>query len=112
MSQVTQPRIPLTPPLRTSRAVWIAALVALVIGAGLVLALTLGSGSDSTSTGAGRFRVVRAAGPSESAVAASVGNRTVVGPSESSVAASIRSTPYQASSGPDESRVAAAIAGR
>jgi hypothetical protein len=96
MSQVTQPRIPISQQVRAHRAAVIAALLAL--GATIAVVLVLAIGQDSSTTAEpvapGAQQSLRPdGGPEESGTAASVGSRS-------------------GATGPDESRTAASISGR
>lgn len=94
MSHVTQPRIQATAHAAPARALWIAALLALAAIAAVTLVLALGDSSSSDGAPA--------------AVGAQPSLRSDGGPEESGVAGTVGA--HQ--SAPDESRVAAAIAGR
>lgn len=97
--------------LRAHWVVAVSALAALLAATALVLVLVLG---DGASTPVGSVARPNAAvrsdgGPNESAVAAAVGSRPSRVPDEAVIAGA---GPYQpASSGPDESNVAASIGG-
>ena len=96
MSQFTQPRITIGQHVRAHRAAVLAALLALAATVALVLVLAIGqeSGTATESVAPGAQEALRPdGGPEESGVAASVGSRS-------------------SSTGPDESRTAAAISGR
>jgi hypothetical protein len=98
MSQVTQPRIPVSQQLRAHRAALIAALLALGATVAVVLVLVLAIGQDGGATAEpvspGAQQTLRPdGGPEESRTAASVGSRS-------------------SATGPDESRTAASISGR
>src|SRR4051794_32227898 len=114
MSQVTQPKVSLPPLVRPRRIVWLGALLALAVGAALMLIVALGhdTADNTVPAGAQAQPSLRSdGGPEETAVAAAVGSRPAVGPNEAQVAASIAGAAPEASSGPDESPTAAAVGG-
>lgn len=130
MSQVSQATISTRSQLHAHRAVVLAALLALLATTAVVLVLAIDRGSSST--GQQSQAAVRSdGGPNESAVAASIAPRPT-GVDESSIAASIGAAEPNweralrirgeamdkqyglgdfAPSGPDESRIAAAVSG-
>lgn len=115
MSQVTHPRISVPALVRPRRMVWLGALLALAVGAAVVLILALGNQSSdhATPVNVGAQASLRSdGGPEETAVATAVGSRPEVAPDESRVAASIGAGSPQVSSTPDESAIAASIKGR
>lgn len=111
MSQLTHSRLPIPSQLVSTRAAWMAALLALVASAAIVLVIALGDGAEKAAPASVQSQPsLRAdAGPEESGVAAAVGSRPAPAPSESAIAASIGTATPQGASSPDESRVAAAI---
>jgi hypothetical protein len=117
MSQVTHHKIQFGAQIRAHRMLVLAALLALLATAAVVIALAWGDSQSTSSVSDQPASAVRSdGGPEETAVAASVGSRSVVRPDESKVAAAIGrapepTTPAQASR-PDESGVASAISGR
>lgn len=113
MSQVTQPKVPLSAHPRSSRDVVLGALLALVVVAAVALIITLsGTSADRPSpVGVQAQPSVRAdGGPDESVVAAAIGRASRT-PSAASATSRGASTPLSTQR-PDESRVAAAIARR
>ena len=117
MSQLTQPRIAVQAQPRPTRAAWIGAIVAAVAAAAVALVIAFGGGfsHDATPVSPGAQPSLRTdGGPEETVVATAIGPRPApaIAPSESRIAAAIGARSSQASQGPDEARVAAAIAGR
>jgi hypothetical protein len=118
MSQVTHPKVQFGAQLRAHRLLALAALLALLATTVVVLALALSDNQPTTTVSDQPAPAVRGdGGPEETAVAASVGTRSVGRPDESKVAAAIGAAPEPASpaaqaSRPDESAVASGISGR
>lgn len=113
MSHVTHPKLPVSGHPRSSRGVVLGALLALAVVAAIALVITLsGTSADRPSpVGVQAQPAVRAdAGPDESAVAAAIGRATRA-PSAASATSRGANTALSTQR-PDESRVAAAIAGR
>ena len=115
MSHVTQQTAPSPAHTGPSRVTLAAALLALAAVAAVALTIALSGASSSDATPA----VVQAqsglradGGPDETGVAAAIGRHGTSGPSESVVAATIARGSAPVVQRPDESRVAAAIAGR
>jgi hypothetical protein len=117
MSQVTPTTIPLRNQLRSHWIVTVSALLALLATAAVVLVLVLDNESaDTGSVAQSSQPALRSdGGPDESAVAASVGSAQVPESkayvSESRIAASLSTVPEPQPAGPDESKIAASIAG-
>jgi hypothetical protein len=119
MSQVTPSTLTIRSQLRGHWIVAVSALLALLAAAAVALVLVIDNDASTTSGSVAQPQAaVRSdGGPSESAVAAAVGSQPSARPDESNIAASIAgSTPIGGPrlhpSGPDESAVAAAISGR
>jgi hypothetical protein len=87
------------------------ALFALLATTAVVLVLAIDSDSVATSAtnSTGSPAVRTDGGPSESAVAASVGSRPSAGPDESRTAAAVGAASERRDDGPSESRVAATV---
>lgn len=117
MSQLTHPKLQFGAQLRAHRLIALAALLALLATAAVVIALALGDSQSTSTVGDQPVAAARpGGGPEESAVAASVGSRSVPRPDESRVAAAIGAapepTPPATAGRPDESAVASSIAAR
>jgi hypothetical protein len=114
MSQVMQPSVPSTSHAVSTRAACVVALLALVAAVAVALVIALSDGAqDTPAVNVGAQPTLRAdGGPEETGIATAVGTRPSPAPSESAIAASIGTSTPQRLSGPDESRVAAAIARR
>ncbi len=96
------------------RTAIIAGVLGLLAAALVIAAFALGgSSADTTGSLLSDQPAARTdGGPNEGAVAASVGSRQSAGPSESAIAAAVGTSAPSASAIRDESRIAAAIAGR
>ena len=111
MSQLAHSTIPVVR-TRSRRAVLLGALTAALAAVALAFALAAGSSDNVVAVTDQSQPALRAdGGAEESAVAASVSSRPVAPPDESRIAASIAGSDAIASS-PDESRIAASLAGR
>jgi hypothetical protein len=111
MSQAAHPTTLVRSPSRVRRVPILVGLFGLIVAGLAVLALSL-SGADVNAppSPVSHQPATRSdGGPSESAVAASVGSRPSAGPSESVIAAAIGARAPHASAIPDESRIAAAV---
>ena len=134
MSQVTQPTVSLQDQVRGHWIVAISALLALLAATAVALVLAIDGGSSGTQASVAEQQPALRSdgGLEESTVAASLAARPSVGPDESKIAVSIGTPTARPAGGlersqlghaalmgqaptparPDESRVAAAIAGR
>jgi len=111
MSQATNPAALVSSPFRARRTAILLGLLALVVAALVVVALTATGSERHTASRADSAQHAERpdGGPSESAVAGSVGARPSAGPNESAIAAGISFPAPRATAGPDESRIAAAV---
>ena len=114
MSQATHPASLVRSPFAVRRTAILLGLLGLVVAALVVVALTLpGSDTGATAPAVSAQPAARSdGGPAESAVASSIGARPSAGPSESAIAAAVGVPAPRAATIPDESRIAASIAGR
>jgi hypothetical protein len=109
MSQVHHPYLTARNSFRAHRIAVLSALLALIATTAVVLVLAIDRGSSGSVAVSSQPALRTDGGPSESAVAASVGSQPSTGPDESTVAASVGGATPPTSSGPDESTVAASV---
>jgi hypothetical protein len=113
MSHVGHPTLSTRSQLRAHWIAALSALAALVAATAVALVLFIGDSGTAVSTSVANPQAATRmdGGPNESAVAASIGTQPSPVPDEAAIAASIRRSAGPSQFGPDESTVAAAIAG-
>ena len=114
MSQTNHSPARISSPLRVGRAPVLFGVLGLAAAAAVVAVVLLftlgGSDFNAPPSVVSHQPAVRSdGGPSESAVAASVGSRLSAGPSESAIAATVGAPAPRPIASPDESRIAAAV---